>query len=88
MTQQGYICNITAERNDNYKIPTSMETYNDMGIIVEYRVIRVNKARAATYRSNKENKNQEKAKKKYKTKKSITVAPIYYHKSVARVKLR
>jgi len=30
------------------KIPTSIETYKDMGIIVEYRVIRVKKVRAAT----------------------------------------
>jgi hypothetical protein len=35
------------------KIPTSIETYKEMGIIVEYKVIRVNKVRAATYRSDK-----------------------------------
>ena len=47
------------------KTPTSIETYKEMGIIVEYKVIRVNKVRAATYISNnKREKCQRKAKKK------------------------
>ena len=52
------------------KIPTSIETYKEMGIIVEYKVIRVNKVKAATYRSDKEReKCQGKAKKNKKKKK-------------------
>lgn len=66
------------------KKPTSIETYKEMGIMVEYRVIRVNKVRAATCRSKKENKNQIKNA-KGKAKRKHTEASIYYHKSVARV---
>lgn len=38
------------------KIRTSMETYNEIGIIVEYKVISVNKVRAATYKTHRDYK--------------------------------
>ena len=40
------------------KKPTSMETYKEIGIIVEYKVMSVNKVSAATYKTNKENEMQ------------------------------
>lgn len=51
------------------KIRTSMETYNEIGIIVEYKVISVNKVRAATYKTHRDYKkrnNKEISKQKIK----------------------